>query len=358
MERLMNHFLTIAAARDTFKGDHFDQQPIDLSWTTRHTCHQFVDEEDLRHNSDDDVIQSNPVIKQEATALWPDSVIRRSLSVKTEPTSPQGSATKQEVTTPKRPHPFSIAALIGDHIDDHQCSSRSMPAKITSLSFPQYTSTPYKPLGDQQHCDQLSTISPIRSSNVTGEAYWCHACNAMCLDHQDAAQHQLVHRLRGTRCSLKTAAFSLYGYVTCHKKIADDRLQCGVCEKVVSSCFFTKHQRLHDGHFCDVCGQEFSTNSRLQDHMNIHTGSMPFTCRICDRKFAKRASYTQHMRYHRDHKSYPCSYCQKSFNTKYACAVHERLHTGDNPFRCEVPGCKRSFPQKIQLQLHVASHNL
>ncbi|XP_052778093.1 gastrula zinc finger protein XlCGF49.1-like [Mya arenaria] len=118
------------------------------------------------------------------------------------------------------------------------------------------------------------------------------------------------------------------------------------------------YRRLHDGHYCEVCHKEFSTSSRLRDHMSMHSESNPFTCSICNRKFTKRSSLTQHYRYHRDHRSFKCSFCSKCFNCNYACAVHERLHTGHNPFPCTVPGCEKAYPQKIQLKLHLCSQRV
>ncbi|KAH3702786.1 hypothetical protein DPMN_077813 [Dreissena polymorpha] len=91
----------------------------------------------------------------------------------------------------------------------------------------------------------------------------------------------------------------------------------------MSQCFFIKHKRLHDGHIGDVCREEFSTISRLNDHMNFHLGATPFSCTICDRKLSKRSSLTQHYRYHRDHGNFKCGYCSKKFNSKYTCTVHE-----------------------------------
>ncbi|KAL4239456.1 hypothetical protein ACF0H5_000271 [Mactra antiquata] len=252
-------------------------------------------------------------------------------------------------------HPFSIESLI-DCTDIHV--KVDIPAVITSTYTKQLKTSisvnPYFIPGLSM--DTANTIGSSLMSCDMNTAYWCHVCNALCVNYKDAQSHQYSHKIQNVKCTLRKSMFSKIGYVSQHDKLDDEKMKCGLCNKIVANCFFTKHQRLHDGHICNICDAEFSTNSRLKDHMNIHTGNTPFTCKLCDRKFAKRSSLTQHQRYHRDHQSFKCSYCSKYFNSKYACNVHERLHTGDNPFKCQILGCKRSFPQKIQLTLHMNSH--
>ena len=338
MDALMSHLL-LNAARSKQTGT---ATPVELTWnkSTQHTCDRLVNQEDLRPTTDVGYswsphrVISTP--RGSCDSYSSDSSIssvcsEESIYIKREVHSPVGQV---------QPHPFSIEALLGDSMN---CSSdiQSAPAVVYSAY-------------SQGQVYQGDTVSNLVGTNDV--AFWCHVCNALCTDIKDAQGHQYLHQMQGIRSNLKYMLFSKFGYVTKHVKLDDERIQCGLCDKIVAQCFFTKHQRLHDGHFCEVCQKELPSNSRLQDHMNIHTGKTPFTCKICDRQFSKRSSLTQHQRYHRDHQSFHCNFCPKSFNSKYARAVHERLHTGDNPFKCMVPGCSRAFPQKIQLKLHMHSH--
>ena len=255
------------------------------------------------------------------------------------------------------PHPYSIKGLIGDVLDKE--GDPFKPAEVFSSTFLDGEFNKYVMYQSLlQSVQSAFSVAQrqISTDSTANMVYWCHVCNTLCVNPDDARKHKDIHVNNSDTCALRTTTFKKYGHVTMHERLGDERIQCGLCDKIVSQCFFSKHQRLHDGHFCGQCGKEFSTNSRLQDHMNTHTGNTPFTCTVCDRQFAKRSSWTQHQRYHRDHKSFMCQFCKKRFNSKYACAVHERLHTGDNPFRCNYPGCNRSYPQKIQLKLHMNSH--
>lgn len=222
-------------------------------------------------------------------------------------------------------HPYSIEALIGETDDTTPSADATASAVVTSA-----------------YSSQLS--------------YWCHVCNALCMDAEDAKNHVDLHHHQRAQCNLRKSLFGIHGYISKHTKLNEERVECGICGKVVAPCFFSRHQRLHNGHVCDICYKEFSSNSRLKDHMNVHSNTTPFKCMICGRRFAQRTSLTQHYRYHRNDDSFICAYCNKSFNSKYNKTVHERLHTGDNPYKCTVPGCSRAYPQKIQLQFHMTSH--
>lgn len=55
-------------------------------------------------------------------------------------------------------------------------------------------------------------------------------------------------------------------------------------------------------------------------------------------------------------KPFVCVTCGKRFVKKYNLSVHRRLHTGARPFKCDVPGCGRSFLWKSSLTCHAAVH--
>lgn len=47
-------------------------------------------------------------------------------------------------------------------------------------------------------------------------------------------------------------------------------------------------------HVCTTCGKAFSNARVLKTHMNIHTGSRPFTCDICLRTFTHYSALATH----------------------------------------------------------------
>ncbi|WAR02475.1 ZO28-like protein [Mya arenaria] len=359
MEALMSQIMINAAYRVQQKARNL---PLDLSnyKLLNHTCDPLVNQEDLRSETLD-IASSSPIVRRYAPSVGSDLVSDSSVTESSGYVSGLSDDSVHINRELKKPspqllvthdHPFSIKALLGD-TPSISADTPSAPAIITSAFSP----APAFVQHFRQFTRQPKNEPSIRSSK-DADTFWCHACNALCVDGRDAQNHQRIHQLQDAPSGLRKSLFSKHGYVTRHIRLNDERFQCSLCDKVVAHCFFTKHQRLHDGYFCEICKKEFSTNSRLRDHMNVHSGSKPFTCSICDRKFSKRSSLTQHYRYHRDHRSFKCGYCAKYFNSKYACAVHERLHTGENPFRCTVPGCENKYPQKIQLKLHMCSHKM
>ena len=382
----MSNILATASSR--LYGTPLPDVPLDLSWNKGHICERFVNNEDLRpepylspsdgdtstlssaSSTDEEVAKITSNNESFTQRLYDHPVDRSTFGIiplKADDISPSTDQNRPETVTTRNNNPFSIDSIIGSDTSDSSDDDNrhSEPAQVYSsymaaVSGAIYSQYSYASLGGifQQPLTRTpSKPDDFKPLDDSKKVFWCHKCYIFCSDKTDALRHHKVHIYRGDTCSLKRLLFQEYGYVSAHEQTGYlDRVECGLCKKVVANCFFMKHMSLHDGHVCDVCDHEFSTNSKLQDHMNIHSGLASFSCKICDRKFSKKSSLTQHQRYHREYKCYTCRFCSKSFNSKYTCTVHERIHTGETPFKCEKPGCNKGFPQKIQLRLHKATH--
>ena len=349
----MSNILATASSR--LYGKPSPDVPLDLSWSKGHICERFVNNEDLRpepylapSDGDTSAVSSASSTDEEVAniftqRLYAHPVNRSTFGItplRADDTSPSTDPKRPETVTTRNNNPFSIDSIIGSDTSDSSDDDNrhSEPAQVYSsymaaVSGAIYSRYSYASLGGIFQQPLTSTPSKpddFKPLDDSKKVFWCHKCNIFCSDKTDAVRHHQIHSYRGDTCSFKRILFQEYGYVSAHEQTGNlDRLECGLCKKVVANCFFMKHMSLHDGHVCDVCDHEFSTNSKLQDHMDIHSGLASFSCKICDRKFSKKSSLTQHQRYHSEYKCYMCRFCSKSFNSKYTCTVHESSHWGN-----------------------------
>lgn len=77
---------------------------------------------------------------------------------------------------------------------------------------------------------------------------------------------------------------------------------------------------------CAECGQGFTQNSSLKQHMLIHSGELPFQCDICDRKFRRKTAIFVHMRRHSGAKPFSCKQCGSSFRNQRNLKVGKNLN--------------------------------
>ncbi|XP_023217486.1 zinc finger protein 429-like [Centruroides sculpturatus] len=124
-------------------------------------------------------------------------------------------------------------------------------------------------------------------------------------------------------------------------------------------------------HECTECKRTFSTKSRLDTHLNTHTGEKPFLCDICGKNFSQSGNLTMHKRIHSEERPFKCNHkdCKYAAKTKFSLLSHvKRLHPhaiasdiitipgkkAEKDHKCDK--CGKNFLWLSHLTLHLISH--
>ncbi|XP_023248360.1 zinc finger protein 260-like [Copidosoma floridanum] len=105
---------------------------------------------------------------------------------------------------------------------------------------------------------------------------------------------------------------------------------------------------------CSICGKQYRTNYKLQEHMRKHTGEKPFHCTHCNKSFRSKIGLAQHTATHTGQFAYSCSTCGKGFQCKSYLIVHQRVHSDAKPYSCTT--CSQNFKTKQSLLDHENRH--
>ncbi|KAJ9580962.1 hypothetical protein L9F63_023860, partial [Diploptera punctata] len=72
--------------------------------------------------------------------------------------------------------------------------------------------------------------------------------------------------------------------------------ECNQCDETFSRYVsLKKHLKTHlEKYICDICGQQFCSQSSLIDHLIIHSGEKAFSCEICGKKLSHKKSLNFH----------------------------------------------------------------
>ncbi|KAK1241544.1 hypothetical protein MKX08_001518 [Trichoderma sp. CBMAI-0020] len=136
----------------------------------------------------------------------------------------------------------------------------------------------------------------------------------------------------------------------CQWKMVGDKI-CGMRFKDANDLHtHTKNDHLkdmsrqHPGFCCQWHGctrtNVFGQKSKLERHIQTHTGYKPVKCSVCGLQLSAKQSLDQHMRTHTGEKPWKCKFpgCTHAFKQQSALTMHERTHTGYKPLPDYQPG--------------------
>ncbi|XP_071962627.1 uncharacterized protein [Antedon mediterranea] len=173
----------------------------------------------------------------------------------------------------------------------------------------------------------------IQTVHNVQDAYSCFGCDNKFNDSKAWENHEEVHKVQ--------------------------KIACTYCGKYFSTkTKLNVHIRIHTGerpYKCELCPKAFATNSTFNTHIKMHTGEKLYTCRVCHKKFVQRSGLKTHLLTHNEDRPHECSLCRKAFTLPIYLKRHMYTHTGERPWKCTI--CPKAFAKKWTLDEHIKIHN-
>ncbi|EPE03707.1 zinc finger protein 664 [Ophiostoma piceae UAMH 11346] len=207
-----------------------------------------------------------------------------------------------------------------------------------------------------------ASVSTVAAEHVNDEpeghheCLWCsHRGGEPCKQVFGSAGDLHTHVLDAHTHQLKRGADGMFscGWQGCTRREGEEK--SGFLQKSKVD----RHMQVHTGNkpfTCDICNQSFSANQALIQHKLIHEDSKPLKCNICGKTFRQHSALTMHIRTHTKVRPLKCPYCSKEFSESSNLSKHKRIHTGDGQYLCKHPGCGRAFHRRDQLRRHSTQH--
>ncbi|OXB64542.1 hypothetical protein ASZ78_012805 [Callipepla squamata] len=162
-------------------------------------------------------------------------------------------------------------------------------------------------------------------------------------------------------------AYKLRRHLHSHDKLRPFACAAPGCSKCFTTVYNLRaHSRAHEqeaAHKCEACGQRFPSAARLAAHSRRShlEPERPYRCDFpgCERTFITVSALFSHNRAHfREQEQFSCSFpgCNKQYDKACRLKIHMRSHTGERPFICDFEGCGWSFTSMSKLLRHKRKH--
>ncbi|KAL0781540.1 hypothetical protein CaCOL14_002875 [Colletotrichum acutatum] len=240
-----------------------------------------------------------------------------------------------------------VVAPEGEHLNYSHTTQHSDLNLMAPNRQPDYLPLPPEGLLDPAHAaqDKESTTSPLSGLQASSSPQPSPA----------TAQTQPSPDKPGAE--VFTCQWVIAGQICGMSYSNDDALQMHCKERHIVNLGKTDA-----GYKCcwEGCAREghFTQKSKLERHLQTHTGFKPVKCTICNTPLSAKQSLAQHMRIHTGEKPWSCKFpgCKASFKQQSALTMHSRTHTGEKPLKCEV--CGKAFGESSNLSKHRKTHNV